>query len=108
GEQSKSATVKYFDVSASGGTDALESVLSGITTSLVTTCRLQLTSKPEDPEKLNVLVDGVRIPKNAGGWRLDDTTTPATVELLGDTCTKVQAEGAQRVQILYGCKTVIR
>jgi hypothetical protein len=108
GEENKSGATKYFEVSASGGTAALKDVLGSITTSLVTTCRLQLTSKPEDADKLNVLVDGVRIPKNAGGWRLDDTTSPATVELLGDTCTKVKSEGAQRVQVLFGCKTVIR
>lgn len=97
----------YFAVSAAGGVDGLSSVLSAVTKGLVTTCRLQLESKPPDPQKLNVSVDGVLVPQSGpNGWLLDTSTSPATIVLQGSTCQSVEANGANSVQVVYGCPTI--
>jgi hypothetical protein len=108
GEVNPSAPPKYFAVSASGGAAELASVLGSITQNLVTTCSLVLTSDPPEHDLLNVEVDGRLIPRGTDGWHLDESTTPPTVVLDGATCAAVKADGAQRVQIVYGCPTKIR
>jgi hypothetical protein len=108
GEQNPSAPPQYFAVSASGGAKGLVDVLRSITQSLVTTCRLELTSDPPVHNLLNVHLDGRIIPEGPNGWTLDTTTSPPTVVLQGSTCTTVETEGAQRVQVLFGCPTTVR
>ncbi|HVU00167.1 MAG TPA: hypothetical protein VHE30_00395 [Polyangiaceae bacterium] len=108
GEENPNGPPKYFAVDAAGGTQGLATVLGSITKNLVTTCRLALEENPPDINKLNVLVDGDRVPKGADGWNVDTSTSPPTIALLGSTCAKVEAEGAESVQVLYGCKSVAR
>jgi hypothetical protein len=108
GKPNPSAPPQYFAVSASGGAAGLVAVLQSITQSLVTTCRLGLTSEPPDLTHLNVHVDGKLVPQGANGWTLDKTTTPPTVVLQGSTCQTVETEGAKSVQVLFGCPTRIR
>jgi hypothetical protein len=108
GEENPSAPPKYFAVTAAGGVASLAAVLASITQSLVTTCSLALTSDPEKHDWLNVYVDDKLVPKGAEGWHLDEAMTPPTVVLDGATCAKVKAEGAERVQVIYGCPTMIR
>jgi hypothetical protein len=68
---------------------------------------MQLASKPPDPQKLNVNVDGELIPQQGpDGWQLDESASPPTVVLQGSTCLSVQANGAKTVQIVYGCPTI--
>jgi hypothetical protein len=102
------AAPSYFAVSASAGASGLADVLGSITKNLVTSCSLQLGSQPENKLLLNVYVDGTLVPENGDGWRLDTSTTPYTIELLGSLCDKVQTEGAESVQVVYGCKTRTR
>lgn len=98
---------KYFAVGASGDVAALTGVFDAITGALITTCRLQLATKPEDPTKLNVYVDGTLVPQSgADGWTLDTSTDPPTVVLLGATCDQMKTKGAKVVEIKYGCPTI--
>jgi hypothetical protein len=97
----------YFRVDASGGTSGLTSVLLGITKKLINTCRLELAQKPPNPDLLNVEIDGTRIPQQGpDGWELDQNSSPWAVVLKGTTCAKIETEGAQKVNIVYGCPTV--
>jgi hypothetical protein len=99
---------RYFKVEAAGNMQNLSDILSRITTQLVTTCRLQLKSVPPDALMLNVYIDGTVIPQQGDdGWKLDDSTTPPTVELKGATCERMQTTGAEHVSIQYGCPTVL-
>jgi hypothetical protein len=107
GEVSPSAPPKYFAVSESAGVSGLTDVLTSITRTLITSCRLRLAEEPPAKDRLNVYVDGKEIPASgADGWTLDETTSPPTVVLLGKTCAAVESTGAQSVRIVYGCPTV--
>ena len=106
GATNPSGPPSYFAVSASGGAAGLTEVFSAITTRLITTCRLQLQSAPPDVTKLNVSVDGRLGPQGPDGWLLDTSTTPPTIVLNGTTCARVQVNGANAVQVVYGCPTI--
>jgi hypothetical protein len=106
-EVNPGAPPKYFAVADPTG---LTTVLESITTTLVTSCRQQLTSVPPDINLLNVTVDGVKIHEvaaTADGWHLDTTTDPPTVVLTGNTCKKVETTGAKSVQVLFGCPSIM-
>jgi hypothetical protein len=99
-------TLDYFAVSADQGVVGLSETLLQITTKLIVSCKLELTSEPPDPRMLNVYVDGNVVAKDAtDGWRLDTSTNPPTVVLLGTTCAKLESSGAQSISIKYGCPT---
>lgn len=119
GQPASATSPKYFAVSASGGTAALTAAFKAITTKLVTACDLKLKSDPPDPTMLNVRIDGAFVPKidgdagadaaadaGADGWTLDQSTSPPTVRLVGATCDKIKANGANNVQVLFGCPYV--
>ena len=103
------APPSYYAVEAQGDEPGgLTDVLRAITSSLITSCRLQLGSTPPALDKLNVEVDGELVPQSgANGWRLDESTDPPTIELLGETCEQVENEGVQSVEVLFGCPTII-
>jgi hypothetical protein len=107
GEENTQGPPKYYAVSATGGVAGLSAVLEAITKQLVTTCSLKLTSPPPSLDLLNVKVDGALVPQGPDGWTLDKTTTPPTVNLRGAVCKAVETTGAQSVQVVYGCPTVI-
>jgi hypothetical protein len=107
GTPNPNAPPSYYAVSASGDVAGLTSTFEAITGQLITSCRLQLQSQPQDPSQLNVTVDGVTVHQGgADGWTLDTSTTPPTVVLEGTTCTALQTQGARSIQIVYGCPTV--
>jgi len=98
----------YYPVSADAGVQGLTSTLERITKGLIKSCLLQLTSVPQDYGLLNVSIDGVRIPQSGmDGWDVDQTTSPPTVVLKGSTCGTITTRGAESVEIIYGCPTVI-
>ncbi len=106
GAANPNAPPSYFAVGASGGVGGLASVLTAITTDLITTCRFQLQSEPPDLQKLNVEVDGETIPQaGEDGWWIDISTDPPTIEIKGATCEQIENEGAEAVEIVYGCPT---
>lgn len=101
-------SLDYFPVSAASGVAGLQATLQSITTSLIVSCKLQLSSSPPDVGLLNVVIDGDTIPQSGpDGWTLDSTTSPPTVVLKGATCQFMETQGAQSVDITYGCPTVI-
>ena len=107
GISSPSTPPKYFAVGAAGDVGGLEATFDLITGSLITTCKLVLTSEPADPNKLNVFVDGKEIPQGGpDGWDLDTTTHPPTITLKGATCGAMTSKGAKIVEISYGCPTI--
>lgn len=102
------AGLDYFAVSAEQGAVGLSDTLVRITTQLIVSCKLELTSTPPDPAKLNVYVDGAIVPRDStNGWKLDSTTIPPTVLLQGTTCEKLEANGAQSISVKYGCPTYV-
>lgn len=107
GRPAAAASPRYYAVSAAGAAPGgLTDVLQSITQTLITTCRLQLTTTPPNFGLLNVNIDGRNVPKSGpDGWDLDTSTSPPTVVLKGATCSHIEASGAQNVQILYGCPT---
>jgi hypothetical protein len=95
-------------VSAAGGVTGLTDVFISITTVLIKACDLTLASTPPDMTLLNVAVDGAVISQTGpNGWELDKTTTPPTIKIKGTTCQNIQTNGANSVQVIYGCPTVI-
>jgi hypothetical protein len=98
----------YFPVTAASGAAGLTTTLEHITTSLIMSCKLQLSSQPPDEGLLNVVIDGTTIAQSGDdGWSLDTTTSPPTVVLKGATCEHMQTNGAQSVEITYGCPTIL-
>lgn len=95
----------YFAVDAPA---ALTTVLSSITKSLVTSCRLQLASMPPALDQLNVKVEGEIIPRGGvDGWDLDESTDPPTVVIQGASCARIESMGVESVEVVYGCPTVV-
>lgn len=99
----------YYAVTAADGAKGLTDVLTRITTGLITSCRLELTSSPPDTGLLNVRIDGKDVPQEGtDGWTVDKSTSPPTIVLAGKTCDYMEQHGAEKVQITYGCPTVVR
>ncbi|MBN1612735.1 MAG: VWA domain-containing protein [Polyangiaceae bacterium] len=110
----------YYEVSASGGIDALTKTFEDITVSLVRSCRIQLDYTPASTSEwlVNVALDCKVVPQGgeeldgaagAGGdvnWEIDRSTDPPTIELLGDYCEKVQ-RGVERIDIIIGCPPLV-
>jgi hypothetical protein len=108
GQPNPDAPPSYYRVTSADGADGLADVLTRITTGLITSCRLQLSSTPIDPNLLNVEIDGEPVPKPGdNGWSLDTSTTPPTIVLAGETCDYMEEQGAEQVRITYGCPTVM-
>lgn len=98
----------YYAVSASGDTTGLTDVLTRITNGVITTCELQLGSTPPDLDRLNVVIDGQTIPQlGPDGWSVDQSTSPPTIVLKGATCQMMETQGAQAVDVTFGCPTVL-
>jgi hypothetical protein len=99
---------KYFAVSAAGGVAGLQQAFESITKQLIKSCTLQLQSNPPDVSLLNVYIDGTVLPQQgADGWDVDSSTSPPTIVLKGATCASIEANGANMINIQYGCPTVI-
>jgi hypothetical protein len=95
------APPSYFAVSAESGVAGLADALSNITTGLITSCTLHLEETPPDARKLFVVIDGVEVPPGEDGWTY--SASPPTVEIGGPTCEKLKTEGAEFINITYGC-----
>lgn len=106
GEPNPDAPPNYFAITATGGVEALSQVLTNITTGLITSCDLVLSKDPPDHEQINVVIDGQIIPEGStNGWRLDTSSLPPTIHLLGTTCDAVRTTGAQQLSVTFGCPT---
>jgi hypothetical protein len=109
GGKENPAGPKYYAVAANGGVDGLADVFSTIVTQLVHSCDIPLDQAPADVNKVNVAIDCELKSKEEpdGGWELDVSGAPALLKLKGTTCDKVQVSGAKRVDLYYGCQTIL-
>ena len=103
------APPSYWAVSADGGVDGLVDVFQSITELLVRSCEIELEREAPAPGLVNVAVDCEPIrPSEAdgSGWQLDGTSVPNLVTLTGPICEEIQSNGAKRVDVVFGCKTI--
>jgi hypothetical protein len=99
----------YYAVAETDGVDGLLSVFETITTQLVRSCEIPLTQVPSQPDQVNVAVDCNVVPQDnddGSGWDYDEPSAPTAVILRGPACERLQENGAQRVDVVFGCPTV--
>ena len=102
GGTARATSPKYFRVD---GTDdaSLNSALAQIAAKTTATCVLPLSPDPPDPNRVNVYLDDVVVPKDpTNGWKLEG----ATVTLLGATCARVLSGEVLGLRVVSGCPTV--
>lgn len=105
GVENPDAPPSYFAVSVDAGAAGLESVLGAITTGLIRSCELRLEEEPPNIKDVYVVIDGELIKQgDADGWAPSDpVTSPPTIMLQGATCEKLETEGAEYINVSYGC-----
>jgi hypothetical protein len=89
--------------------------LNKIRTSVLT-CEFKLTRTQGDidPARVNVIyTNGTNgqqtlVPKGQNGWVYDDPNNPTKVILTGSVCDTVKADPRGKVEVVVGCKTVIK
>jgi hypothetical protein len=113
GGHPQSGTVKYFSVSEAGGVDALAETFERITKDLVTKCEQQLTEPPPRGrvDLINVKIDDEVIylleeDQEGDGWKYDENTSPPTVTIVGAPCTRIETEGVEKLEFIFGCPRV--
>jgi hypothetical protein len=100
------APPSYYAVSAKGGVQGLVDDFTSITTHLVRDCNVALENTPQNLDLVNVAVDCQIIPyANGAGWSITGTDQK-TLVIAGDACQTIQTNGAERVDVVYGCPTV--
>ncbi|HEX3774448.1 MAG TPA: vWA domain-containing protein [Polyangiaceae bacterium] len=106
GVTNPNAPPSYYAVSAMGGVQGLVDTFTSITTHLVRSCDVALQNTPMNLDLVNVAVDCQIVPYAGGaGWSVTGADQ-TTLELAGDACKSIQTNGAQRVDVVYGCPTV--
>lgn len=79
----------------------------------VNSCDFALAQFPPNPWDITVAVncelaerarysDGGTV-RVSGDWEVDPGTIPATIRIYGPLCDSLTREGAQRIDVLYGC-----
>jgi von Willebrand factor type A domain len=102
GGTARATSPKYFRVDTTDES-SLDLALAQIAAKTTGTCFLPLSPDPPDPNRVNVYLDDVVVPKDpANGWKLED----ATVTLLGTTCARVLAGEVLSLRVVSGCPTV--
>jgi len=102
----------YYEVSASGGVDALIDTFTSITTSLVRDCTVNLPERNAsdlfDSSLVNVAINCDVVTKDDpdGGWEFDDPEDPTSITVTGARCDLIEQQGAQRIDIFLGCPTI--
>lgn len=97
---------RYYEVPSSGGLTALTDTFRSITVDLVKTCEIELASAPPSLDKINVSIDCQVVPSaGADGWMLSEDYKKIT--FLGATCERMKTKGAQRVDVVMGCPTLM-
>jgi hypothetical protein len=92
----------YFDVES---LDELSDTVRLIGSELAHQCSIQLTARPPQANELNVYLDGELVPWGQDdGWTIEDQT----VTLHGPPCDEVKSGDITEIQLVSGCRTVIR
>jgi len=106
GVPNPNAPPAYYAVSAEDGVEALTRTFVDITTHLVRSCEVELGPGAPEKKLVNVAVDCDVVPfADGAGWDISGDA-PTTLLLAGDTCQRVQREGARRIDVVYGCPMV--
>jgi hypothetical protein len=93
----------YYAVSAA---KALGDALFEIGTGLAIKCEIELETPPVDADLVNLSFDGKVVlldPEN--GW---DWSSEAALSVRGESCTLLRSGAVREVQVVYGCRTVVR
>ncbi len=81
----------------------LVTALRKVAAKIVATCTFELRAPPENPNRVNVYLDEVVLPKDpTNGWTLEGKT----VTLVGAACERVMSGDIFDVRIIAGCPTV--
>jgi hypothetical protein len=103
GGTARQSQPKYYSVD---DTEALEQALIGIAASVSISCEIPLDYEPPDPDFVNVYFDGVLVEYDPeAGW---EWTRDGHVAIRGTACDQLSAGDVLEVQILAGCKTVVK
>lgn len=106
GVMNPKAPPAYYAVAAADGTEQLAQTFVDITTHLVRSCAVPLGREPRDKKLVNVAIDCQIVPfADGAGWDIDPAH-PDQLVIAGENCRTLEAQGAQRVDIVYGCPTV--
>lgn len=103
GGTARAGSPKYYSVA---DTVALEQALKAIAASVAISCDIPLDYEAPDPDFVNVYFDGIVVPYDArAGWQWTDD---GHVAIRGAACEQLSAGDVLEVQILAGCKTVVK
>ena len=103
GGTAREGETKYYPVA---DTDALEGSLTAIAASVAISCDIPLDYEPPDRDFVNVYFDGVLVEYDPeAGW---EWTDQGDVAIRGAACDALSAGDVLEVQVLAGCKTVVK
>jgi hypothetical protein len=103
GGTARAGSPKYYSVA---DTDALEQALKAIAASVAISCEIPLDYEPPDRDFVNVYFDGKVVEYDPeAGW---EWTDDGHVAIRGAACEQLSAGDVLEVQILAGCKTVVK
>jgi hypothetical protein len=104
GVENPDAPPGYFAVSADKGVGGLTTTLQRVTAGLVKSCRLLLEEVPPVLDDVYVVIDGVEVEQGTpDGWVYDADVSPPAVVIQGATCERLETQGAEYINITYGC-----
>jgi hypothetical protein len=103
GGTARTGDTEYYPVTDA---DALAESLIGIAASVAISCDVPLDYEPPDPDFVNVYFDGVLVEYDPeAGW---EWTADGQVAIRGAACEQLMAGDVLEVQVLAGCKTVVK
>lgn len=103
GGTARDGATKYYSVA---DTEALEGALKAIAASVAISCEIELDYEPPDPDYVNVYFDGELVEYDPeAGW---EWTDDGKVAIRGQACEVLSAGDVLQVQVLAGCKTVVK
>jgi hypothetical protein len=103
GGTARAGAPKYYSVA---DTAALQEALTAIAASVAISCELPLDYEPPDRDFVNVYFDGKIVAYDPeAGW---EWTDDGQVAIRGAACERLSAGDVLEVQILAGCKTVVK
>ncbi len=103
GGTARDQTTQYYSVA---DTAALEGALRAIAASVAISCEISLDYAPPDRDFVNVYFDGELVEYDSeSGWEWADD---GQVVIRGRACEQLSAGDVVEVQVLAGCKTVVK
>lgn len=104
GNTARPGATPYYAVS---DTEELTLALKSIGARVAITCNLPLAAQPNDIGFVNVYFDGQNVPFDASdGWQWADGEN--SIQFEGAACSTLSSGNVLNVQVLSGCKTVVR